>query len=59
MKVEERFKLTKEDFTSNSLKSFFQKEFKKVESGSKDFFGIYDEFTAEKKNESRLVSCYN
>jgi integrase len=49
MKAEERHKLTKEDFTSNSLKSFFQKEFKKVESGSKDFFGIYDEFVAEKK----------
>jgi site-specific recombinase XerD len=49
MKAEERHKLTKEDFTSNSLKIFFQKEFKKVESGSKDFFGIYDEFVEEKK----------
>ncbi|MBF4984715.1 tyrosine-type recombinase/integrase [Nonlabens mediterrranea] len=49
MKAEERHKLIKEDFTSNSLKSFFQMEFKKVESGSKDFFGIYDEFTTEKK----------
>jgi integrase len=49
MKIEERYKVTKEDFTSNDLKSFFQKEFKKVESGSKDFFGIYDEFVAEKK----------
>lgn len=48
IKIEERYKVTKEDFTSNSLKAFFQKEFKKVEASANDFFAIYDEFVAEK-----------
>lgn len=48
METESLFKKIKEDFTSKVLKKVFDEEFKKVTTGSNNFFESYDEFTSEK-----------